>query len=444
MAIRSGTGGLKYPLPSQYQIGAQQSAAAASAGGSAAASTYGANRAFAANKMRVQADLANSAADRDFRAQSQMQEQGFRAQQNYYDREHQAGAQLQSQDFRAQQSELDRNFDAYRQMQGQSFQSNQAQLDRDFTTQRDQARFDQDAAAFERQRDAGIEEGIRAGKLELAPEAQMRLQKIDADRAAIAAQNNLTPEQKAEFENKAQVAEREILRTARAPRMPTGAEAFNRGTTYVDPKTGRAYDDPGEGRVAHNIQDRKPLIEQPDTSKEDAKRQKTQQDWLEKRADEYTTETNPATITDTNKVGKPYTLEEAIKKAQEDRAVFDKALGSQPPAAPPIGMGSSVQQGSGSNMPTNPPPGYVQGGPIPNMPASPPPGYVQGGPIPLAPTPSTNAQPPVGMGNSVQQRSASGPAGLDVMPKPMTSEDYAAIPSGATYLDQNGNLKRKK
>lgn len=86
MPIRAGSGGLKYPLPSQAEIQGRASAAAASAGGSASASAYGANRRYAAEKMQIQSQAQQAGLGREFTAQ-----------QNYYSRQHQMGGQLSAQ-----------------------------------------------------------------------------------------------------------------------------------------------------------------------------------------------------------------------------------------------------------------------------------------------------------------------------------------------------------
>jgi hypothetical protein len=255
MAIRSGTGGLKYPLPNQGQLSAQMSAAAASSGGSAAASTFGANRSFAANKMRVQADLANSAAERQFRAMSQMEEQGFRAQQQFYDREHFKGAQLQEQGFRAGES----------------------QLDREFETQRDTANFQRETAEYERRIDAQAEADIRSGKRVLSPKAQEQLRQLeDAESDA----KGMDAQQQADWAAQKAEKRRQIIRGATEPVGPTADEEFNKGTIYLDndpqsPTYGKAFPDPGPGRVAGRGTD-KGFVPSVDTSAQDKQQQEQQ------------------------------------------------------------------------------------------------------------------------------------------------------------------------
>lgn len=454
MALRIGTGGLKYPLPANTQ--AQQSIAAASSGGSAAASTFSANRQFAANKMRVQADLANAAADRDFRARSQLEGQAFRAQQEYYDREHQKGAQLESQDFRAGQAELDRNFDAFRQQSGQAFQENQAALDREFTTQRDQAQFERQQQEFDRQRDAGIEDAISGGKLELSPAAQAELDKLESGRRDSA--KNLDPAQQAEFDRQYQARRREIIRTARPPQGPSGSAVFNQGTTWVDEETGIGYPNaeavPGKKLVPYNVEDRSPLIPAPDTSKEDQRRRAED----EKRASDLTGEINPETK-------KRYTPKEASQAALDFRTAFESTLNSQEtaPGVPWIPEGAApgwqgppqLTPPAGSVPPVQPaaPPSDVRGqgwyNPAPPSSMSvydPQKAYAGGGNILAAPQ---SAAPPAGMADSVMQRS-----GADLPPAvPKMSNDRKlpeGMPAGAQWVGEeaiqlpDGRILRRK
>jgi hypothetical protein len=385
MAIRSGTGGLKYPLPANTDI--QASIAAASSGGSAAASSYGANRQFAANKMRVQADLANSAAERQFRAMSQLEGQQFRAQQEFYDREHQKGAQLQSQEFRAGEAELDRNFAAYQRMQGQAYQSNQAQLDRDFTTQRDQAQFDRGQTAQQQQiadQDAQIEAEIQAGTRELTPQAQQQIDTIAADRAKMAGDPQFTDAQREEAEKEFQQRERRIRRTAGAPRGPNSTQGFNAGTTYVDEETGQAYPTPdavpGKKLVPYSAQDRKPLVEPPDTSKQDAANEK-QNAALETRARALMKETVD------DDTGEPtLTPSQAMNAAIEEQKQFDmeRNRGAHPPMLPPAAPGTQ--------QPGQPAPGQVPPPPAPGQTAPPTP--LPGKPVGPTPTPTPLPQQP--------------------------------------------------
>lgn len=397
MAIRSGTGGLKYPLPAAPD--AQQSIAAASSGGSAAASAFGANRAFAANKMRVQADLANSAADRNYRAQAQIAGQNFEAQQNYYDRENRKGAQLEAQRFDAERQEAMFGQQKELQQAGQQFSASQAELERGFTTERDKARFEQDQAAYERDVDADVQARIRSGELELSPEAQMRLQKIEADRAALAAQNNLTPEQKAEFEAKAQQQERELIRTARAPRTPTASEQANSRQTFYDPQTGKYETEMQPGRIPGSVGKDGQFQPTVDNSKQQQDQQKQTED-LYKDAQTIAGETNAE--------GAPVykDFDAALEEARRRRASAGLPVpGQQQPGAPSTG-----QQ------------------PPPNQP----------------PAPQPTGPSSAGMGDSVRQRSGSDiPGAAGITPDAFTQQWSSLAPGGVMY-GPDGKLYTKK
>lgn len=384
MAIRSGTGGLKYPLPSQLQIGAQQSAAAASSGGSAAASAYGANRQFAANKMRVQADLANSAADRQFRAMSQMEEQGFRAQQQFYDREHDKGSQLEAQRFGAEQQDARFQQQRESQWQDQYFQAERDRQQQGFTTERDQANFERDQQAFEQQIDSGIEGDMRSGKLELPPEAQKEMQALDSGR--IEAQK-LDPQQRADFEEQYQKRKRDLLRTAKPPQGPTATEAYNQGVVYRG-EDGRAYDQPGPGRKPGRLDD-KGVFQQDNA---EADQQQVVQD---REMKEGLQEEAEKIMKEDVAVGKDaYTFDTAYEEALSRRRKIGRPTPEQAPDVPapvappgkdataiparapeplPRGMADSVYLRSGSDLPEQAP-AAPQSGQAPALPPGMPPG----------------------------------------------------------------------
>lgn len=390
MAIRSGSPGLKYPLPANTI--AQQSAAAASAGGSASASAYGANRSYAANKMRVQADLANSAAERDFRARSQMEEQGFRARENFYDREHQAGAQIQGQEFRANQEELDRNFRAYQQQSGQNFQLNRDKAEMDFTRERDQAQFDRGKEGFEREVDAGIEADIRTGKLELPPEAQNELNKIEAGRVEA---QKLDPAGQADYERQAQERTRKLIRTARPPKGPTATDAANQGTTFYDPATGKFESQMGPGRTPGRVGKDgqfQPIV---DNSAQNEQQQKRREE-IEKWARDKIGQPNPA------KPGEFFTAEDAAKMVED----YEKNFGGQQPA--PAG-----QQPAPEQPPPVPPPAPQNPLDVPPLPPS------ARGPVVLPERPGS------GLGSTLRPR-----PGVQVLPE--------ALPGSPGYQPQPG------
>lgn len=390
MALRAGGGGLKYPLPSQYQIGAQQSAAAASAGGSASSSAYGANRQFAANKMRVQADLANSAADRQFRAMSQMQGQQFEAQQNYYDREHRKGAQLEAQRFDAAQQDQRLQQQKEMQWEGHYLDAEQARQNRDFLTNRDQAGYEQDQASFERKVDADIQAQVRAGKLELTPGAQKELDQIAAGRVEA---QKLDPIQRDEFEKQAAQRERELLRTAQAPKGPTATGRANLGITYYDPERKSFTDQPGPNGVAGTIG--KDGQFQPIAAGGDSKEQVKKNDALVKRARKMLDDSQ-------EEGGTKLTLEGALEAAQKEQMQVDTFFApksqqqGQSQQRPAMGMGDSLAARSGDDIPP----------PITDVKAA--------------------------------------KSDLGQLPTPMSAAERNAIPAGALYLTPNGEMRRKK
>jgi hypothetical protein len=330
MAIRSGSGGLKYPLPNQAQLVAQQSAAAASAGGSAAASTFGANRAFAANKMRVQADLANSAADRQYRAMAQLEGQNFEAQQNYYDRENRKGSQLEAQRFDAERQDKLFQQQTEAQWQNRYFTAEENRKDRDFTISRDKARADQEAEKIAEQ-DAQIEEDINSGVLELSPAAQRRLQELEAADAEAVIDQTMSDEQYKEFQKQQQEQIRRIRRTAGKPKGPDATQRANQQQTFFDPQTKTFHPDPGEegsGRVPGTVNQNgqfQPTVEQPGTSKQDAEVQR----WVDEKAKSY--------LEEGDEDGNPlYTPDQAFAKAREDSVPYFRARnGQQQPGGQP-------------------------------------------------------------------------------------------------------------
>ena len=382
MAIRSGSGSLKYPLLNQAQIVAQQSAAAASAGGSASASAYGANRAFAANKMRVQADLANSAAERQFRAASQMEAQGF---QNYQ--------QEQNRDFNAIQNQNQINAYADRQQAGfdnakelqqgyQTFTAGQEQKSQDFQSGRDQTQFDQNTAAMEAH--------IQAGKMQLNPAAQDKLNKLEADRATIESDGTFTNAQVNEFMQQYRIKKAGIISTATPTATP--ADQANQSGVLFDPKTG-GYSMPVPGQpipegMVHGQYGEKGFQPTIDTSKQDAAKQKEQEkadkaaaDAQQKRKEAISSRADQLQKDVAKKDdGTTLSREDALKQAEEtlktDEAFHAQQSGQQPAA---------VEGGPVPNFVPGQTP--VQGGPIPNF--SPGTTPVQGGPIPLAPAPQT-------------------------------------------------------
>lgn len=362
MAIRSGSGALKYPLPANTDN--QASIASASAGGSASSSAYGTNRRYAASKMQTQAQLANSAAERQFRAMSQLEGQNFQAQSQLEGQRFRASQQADEQQFRSSESQLYRDFQAEQSQIGRDFQSAESQKGRDFSAEQGRIGREFQIEQDEREYDRQIQQGIQSGQLQLSPEAQKEMDKLESGRAFVRGRGDMSDEQKAEFYKRADAKEREILRGATRPQGPTATGQFNQGTIYYDPQTGQAYPDMQEGRIpGYRNKDGgfQPHVQAPDTSKEDAARKGD----LEKRADAYVGQPNP------NNDKKPYTMDEAIKQAMEDRKKLDSAFGPPPQGQQaPQPQGQPTQpfgaQGTGRGLIPNQPQTTVGTGTIGN------------------------------------------------------------------------------
>ncbi len=211
MAIRVGSGELKYPLPSQAQLGAQRSAAAASAGGSASASAYGANRAYAGLKKRLAQDSEQADLTREFQAE-----------QNFYDREQRAGEIRYLSGARIAESL------AVGQQRGQQDMEMQ------------------------------ILEGIRRGELELPEASQRQLRQLDA--AEVDAMK-LEPGQIEEFRGRKRGIRSRLLGTVQPVTRSAGAD-LNRQLAYYDQQDGKAYDEMKPGRVP--MLNGRPLLDQQD------------------------------------------------------------------------------------------------------------------------------------------------------------------------------------
>lgn len=375
MAIQGGAKELKYPLPNWAQLSAQQSAAAASSGGSAAASAFSTNRNFAANKMRVQAQLADSAADRQFRAQENFQDRSFRAQ-----------SQLEGQRFDAERQQALFGQQQTLQTAGQEFSAGQSQLDRDFQTQQ-----------FEREIDAGIEQDIQRGRLELPPDAQAELDKLEAGRRD-APKIVDSPEQQAEFDRQYEARKREIMRTAKPPAGPSPTEEFNRNTIYVG-EDGQAYDQPGPGRKAGRMNAKGEFQPNVDTTAEDKQRaeaEKKQQEAEQKRreaeqkindeiykeADELWRNPKPGQkkygsfdeardeVLKNRRAGGASAPEAAPEAPPDQKGPVLPQSGSKTtPSAPQVGMGESVE--ARSSAPVSRQPEVLPGSPSYQAPSGP-------------------------------------------------------------------------
>lgn len=223
MAIRVGSEGLKYPLPSYAEIGARQSAAAASAGATTTAAAYTANRRHAGLKLQLRHEAEQAAINRQFQAEQAANKPGRVTVRSD-----------NSPQIEAQQDE-------------QQFQNQQALL---------QERGEQDL-------DQSILQGVRRGELELPEAAQRQMRQLDA--AGVDALQ-LDPGQQLDFAAQRNVMQRDLLRLAQ-PRRSSPAQDLRRSTAFVDPQGGM-YDEAGEGRIPFNVRTGKPLFEQKDPAAE--------------------------------------------------------------------------------------------------------------------------------------------------------------------------------
>jgi hypothetical protein len=458
MAIRSGSGGLKYPLPNQAQLVAQQSAAAASAGGSAAASTFGANRAFAANKMRVQADLANSAADRQYRAMAQLEGQNFEAQQNFYDRENRKGAQLEAQRFDAEQQ--GQRFDQARELQWQNqyYNAEENRKERDFETGRDKARVETVEAA--RQREIGEqaaqnEANVQAGTMVLTPQAKQQMDTLDADRAKWATDQTMSPTQRAEAEQQYQDRKRRIMGTA-VKAGPDATEQANRRQTFFDPKTGTYHKDmgpEGSGRIPGSVNEQggfQPTVDNSKQQKDQERANAARQSELEKIAKDQEGELvgGPG--------GRTKTPQEAMESAKQIYAEREKAgyygpvPGQQQPGGQPAPASELPPPDPGKGFFGNDPPRAADGTKIPTPPGQQPqvynsaPGQTAQVPLPAGQPNAQSTGHVTGGGDSARQRSGSDiPGAAGITPDAFT-KGWGSLPAGGVMYGPDGKLYTKK
>lgn len=404
MAIRSGSGGLKYPLP--IDPSAQQSIAAASAGGSAASSAYGANRSFAANKMRVQADLANSAADRSYRAMAQMEGQRFDAEQAYYDRENRKGAQLEAQRFDAERQDK-----LFGQQQTLQTQAQRFAADQDVLQQT--AMSDRDLRRIQAEQVAGLPEIPENAQ----GQTRQHLQRLRGALQELVGQN-WNPNDPATRDTFDQTMKDYQSITQSIPK-PNPAEEFQRdtfeanGTRYQKNQSGQYVEVPNTAQAeAAKSQQQQQVAQQ----KQEAARQSE----LEKIAKEQ----ESVTVGDTDRTLTPKEAMEAAKKLYAEREAagyYGPVPGQQQPGGQPAPAPGQPEQ------PPPPAPGQV---PLPS-------GH------PNAQPASQAGQPSPGGTHHLLPKNA-GAESFDQMPKPMSAADLAALPPGTTYMTPNGEVRKKK
>lgn len=260
MAIQGGSGGLRYPLPSQAEINARQSAAAASAGGSAAATAYAANRRYGLGRRELAQKSQQAAMDR-----------GFKAQQSFYDREHQMGGQLADQQARIGLQEDRQTFQEGESKLSRAAAATQGELSRDAVAAQGKLsrKAAEDAAKARRKHDidrdkikqdridadtdAAILRGIASGKFELPKAADTALKKMEQDRAdeikkIYADDNKMDDRQIAEYDAKAKILKHKLLGQYKET---SGSARWNKRKKFWNPVTGKFQDDGGEGLLPY-------------------------------------------------------------------------------------------------------------------------------------------------------------------------------------------------
>lgn len=340
MAIRSGSGGLKYPLPNQQ---VQQAAASASAGGSASSAAYGANRRYAGQKMQIQASLANSAAERQFRAMSQLEGQQFQAQ-----------SQLAAQDFRAGESQLDRDAYAERQQAMFANQANLLQSGQRFTA--DQNVLQQ---TYQSDRDLRQIQSQQVAKLpdipeNARPQTKQHLQRLQTALQELVGQN-WNPNDPATRDTFDQTY-RDYQSIVQSIPKPDPTEKFQEETFVIN---GTRYQEGPNGQFVEvpNSAQANAAKSQQAVAAEQQKAEQKQRDEEDKLAKEYTQEINPETITKDDPIGKEYTPNQAMLKAIKElgnqRSGFDEARKQQQQSAAP---GQNAPTGATSTTPYSGPP----------------------------------------------------------------------------------------
>lgn len=334
MAIKSGSPGLKYPITNYAQIAAQQSDAAAAAGGSASASAYGANRSFAANKMRVAADLYNSQQDRLAQAYQADQQRGFSAYQADQDRGFRAQSQLEAQGFQAGQNALQRQQAIDLQKNYQTFQQQQAQQGLENQQGQNQGNFDLQTAA--------TEANIKAGRLQLPAAAQAELDKLEASRVEA---DQLDNKQLAEFEQQYRAKKAGLL--ALATPTQTNQERFDQSIVTRNGQEGQLDQNGRFIPIPPNPQQDAQQKAQQQASEAEQKRAQAQAESDKKIYHDLMQQRDKET-------GQPLYTDETAR-AQIDRA--NKAYGTQPIGpSPGVGPAPTGYQPGVTTGPNQPPP----------------------------------------------------------------------------------------
>lgn len=273
MAIRAGSGQLKYPVASRAQLQAQQNAASASAGGSASSSAFGANRRFAglkrsiasqeqqnflqrqfdAGESALQRQSAQSLQDQRLKSNAELQadRQAFDAEQNVLNQEFTAGQNTLSRGFTAEQNQLSRDFTAGQNLENRNFQRDENRTNRQFTADENDLRYERQIELSERQLYTEISQGLRDGTLVLDPEDMRELKSLESG-ISEKYMKNLSPEQRQQAMQLVEEGKRRVFRKAKRP--PSNEAELNRTTSFYDEITGKFYPDNAPGRKAVNPQ----------------------------------------------------------------------------------------------------------------------------------------------------------------------------------------------
>jgi hypothetical protein len=256
--------------------------------------------------------------------------------------------QNQQREFQAKQAEAGREFQAAQQEKAFGFQSTQAGRARQFQadTRAGESALDATRRVAEAQRheqfirDQNTEIGLRRGELALPPAAQAQLDKLEADSVEAM---KLDPEKKAEFMAKYGDRKRELYGMAKPVTHSPSAD-FNRGTVYLD-STGKAFDEPAEGRSPYNIRTGDAVFNEQNAAQQ--KQQAASQSQITKYYD-----ANRKAVDDN---GKPKfsTPEDAMTAALAEHSTVQGMLqGKAPPPAPPAISPQDIATASPQNVQT--------------------------------------------------------------------------------------------
>jgi hypothetical protein len=168
----------------------------------------------------------------------QQTQQGFQANQAALARQQQVGLQLQHQNFQADQQTL-QNYQADKsRFQQQDFQASQADLNRK-----------QVQGHYEDLQHQTTLKGLASGALELPLPAQKELQKLEEGRVLVQGPG-WTDQDRAQFTADYEKRKRALYQTAVPKTHTDPAAEENRATVYRD-QQGKAYNEPGEGRIPY-------------------------------------------------------------------------------------------------------------------------------------------------------------------------------------------------